>query len=133
MYDIAVQSPITGGRAVYWARVLLELEVDDFYDESGGRFGEPKQVSLSGKVKNRGKFYPNPASAKANYEIYLNADEQGTFDIFNALGEKLKSCKLKEGFNKLEIDANKINNGLLFYNLTTTSNYNEKGKFVVNK
>jgi len=38
--DIAQQNPLNGGVAVYYARVMLDLQLDDELDEGGGsRFG----------------------------------------------------------------------------------------------
>ncbi|MBL0051638.1 MAG: hypothetical protein IPP29_09110 [Bacteroidetes bacterium] len=37
--DIALQNPITGGTAVYIARAMLDMDVDDFIIENGNRYG----------------------------------------------------------------------------------------------
>ncbi|MBL0051355.1 MAG: hypothetical protein IPP29_07500 [Bacteroidetes bacterium] len=39
LYDIATQNPITGGTAVYIARAMLDMDVDDFIVENGNRIG----------------------------------------------------------------------------------------------
>ncbi|MFI5220439.1 MAG: T9SS type A sorting domain-containing protein [Bacteroidia bacterium] len=131
LYDIALQNPIWGGRAVYWARVLLELEVDDFYEDSmGGRFGQPKFVNLSGSSR-RGKLFPNPANDYVVYKIRLNENESGEFQIFNVLCEKQKSFNLHEGENSAQIDTKDLEAGIYIYKVVLNNAFKEKGKLIV--
>ncbi len=37
--DIAIQNPVTGGVAVYYARAMLDEDVDDFIIDNGNRYG----------------------------------------------------------------------------------------------
>ena len=76
LYNIAVQNPAKGGIAVYSARVLLDLEVDDIEDKVEGRYAQQneqqgvKSINSSG-VHSTGKIIPNPAKKYTTYYILL--------------------------------------------------------------
>ncbi|MBL0051641.1 MAG: T9SS type A sorting domain-containing protein [Bacteroidetes bacterium] len=98
MYDIATQNPITGGTAVYIARAMLDMDVDDFIFENGNRIGlqndneivEPNEFELVQTENNDNLVIFEKSSTLIQrvsminvfgQTIYQNADKQIQYTI----------------------------------------------------
>ena len=68
LLTITFENPISGGPAVYTARVMLDLDIDDFIPENGRH---SQQVVNSPSTKPIGNVYPNPTTGILNYRLIL--------------------------------------------------------------
>lgn len=68
LLTIAFENPISGGPAVYTARVMLDVDIDDFIPENGRLSQQGINSSLTKPI---GKVYPNPTTDIVNYRLIL--------------------------------------------------------------
>jgi hypothetical protein len=112
---IAEQSPITGGPAVYSARVMLGIDFEDY--------GPPQERLATEDSKQPQYFhiYPNPASDELNIEYSLNEDETGKLSITDLLGREIISEKLFSDKKLLTISTNQVKDGVYFLQIKVNS------------
>lgn len=72
--------------------------------------------------------YPNPASDQLNIEM-SNAGNDDVFKVFNILGEEVRTVRLKEGLNTMNIVE--LNNGVYFYSVFRNGEVIETKKIVI--
>lgn len=109
---IAAQNPISGGPAVYTARVMLGVNYDDFGPEEESRL----ETSPSEKPKYI-RVYPNPASDELNIDYSLGDNEIGFLSITDLLGRELIKEKLYSSQKLLTISTSRIEDGIYFLRL----------------
>ena len=106
--DIAEQNPISGGPAVYTARVMMDVDFNDFAPDEAPR--------LSGNVQEMPEhivnIYPNPTSGETILTCELFENENGTLEIFDMLGNLQMKYILKEGENTIVINMNHLASGI---------------------
>ena len=133
LYDIAVQDPLICGTAIYNARVMMNMDVNDYsIDANGNRLmntnhAVEKQVLQTVK----GKLYPNPSQNTVNYEINLAAEQVGLLVFYDLMGKEVLANQLNTGDNKLTIDVSKFKNGLYLYKVFVNGKPQETGKFII--
>lgn len=64
---------------------------------------------------NLGKLYPNPANDKLMMNYNINENEYGFIEIYNVMGILVVKEKLLWNKNSLEINAERLDNGVYFY------------------
>lgn len=85
LYEIAVESPVSGGTAVYNARVLLDMDVDDGMEAEERIASQPVEEVKSDMTK-KGILYPNPAKQCCYYKIHLF--ERGALEMYDFFWQK---------------------------------------------
>src|SRR6185436_16619428 len=114
LYNIATQNPITGGLAVYGARVMLDLEVDDVTNEDGGRFSNPGY----GISDNESHETAIVNSSSGSFYYSLNNSVTGTLSLYNIFGQLVLKKQLVEQENKIELYSAGLSPGSYFYFVT---------------
>jgi len=61
------------------------------------------------------KVFPNPFPSITT--IYFNGFEVDRMDVFNLMGQRIKSLPIKNRVNQIELDLTGISNGVYFYRL----------------
>lgn len=132
LYDIAIQNPAICGTAIYDARVMLGLDINDYTDES--KMMEISNNNDIGAVEDKvGILYPNPASHSCTYEALLAENESGFIMMYDITGRLLHSYKLNSGENKMEMNLNEFDNGIYIYKILINGNVVDNKKLVVQK
>lgn len=80
-----------------------------------------------------GKIYPNPANTIASYEIELKNNETGVLELFDLLGNKVRSKKLNPGKSKTLIDLSDLANGTYVYKVFIDNEYKASNKIIITK
>ncbi len=125
---IAYQNPYSGGDAVYAARVMLGLDLNDMADAS--------QERKRGNVKEdmpitEGMIVPNPNTGKMSY-IY-ESEEEGELQIFSSRGRLIKSYHLLPESKKLEIDLSDQMSGIYVYRVVSNGKIYPGNKIILQK
>ncbi|MEE9429687.1 MAG: T9SS type A sorting domain-containing protein [Melioribacteraceae bacterium] len=69
--------------------------------------------------------YPNPFNNSTTIDFSLVEEAQVSLDIYNVLGEKIKSLfslPLSAGYHSYELDATNLSSGVYYYRLTSNNN-----------
>jgi hypothetical protein len=129
LYNIATQIPLNAGfEAVYRARALLDLYIDDDASGSNGQ-----RVDLSNEEivtsLNLIQLYPNPASN--NITISKLSENDGEITLFDALG-KIVLTKIINAESNNVISVTNLPNGFYFYLFKeNSSEEKQSGKLTV--
>ena len=126
LFDVAYQDPIYGGTAVFSARVMLGIDVEN----SSTRRSSNSISSNTILELNFVRFFPNPATDYVNYEITLEPNETASLEIIDLFGRIIFSKKIdydnKTGF----IDFKEKESGLYTFKVNLKGK-SETGKLVV--
>ena len=122
---IAFMNPLDIGDAVYSARVMLNINPDDY--NNGNRMPEPETEEIG----NENSVYPNPNNGimSLNYSIDSDAELQ----ILDVVGKVICTYTLFAENNAIEINCQELNNGIYFYQILARGNLIESGKIVIIK
>jgi hypothetical protein len=123
LYMVATENVNNCGTAVYDARVMLDLDLDDF-----GPDGVHRPVWLNDGNDAKGKMYPNPTSGDALYERELKEHENGFIEIMDLPGHVLLAKSLTI---KTEIPASSLTNGIYLYRVYVNGKLVDTGKLTV--
>lgn len=74
--------------------------------------------------------FPNPTTSELNFVLGANTARIKQVRVLNSLGQELEVIN-DINQNQIRVDIRKLNAGLFFYELTTTDNKIETGKFIV--
>jgi hypothetical protein len=86
LYGIAIQYASEAGEAVYSARVLLGLDIDEYgAGVSGNRLGNSDATTA--EPVTAVSIYPNPVSDQLNVNTTLTEDQTGTIIITDLQGK----------------------------------------------
>ena len=113
--DIAEQNPISGGPAVYTARVMLGVDYND-YGSTENR--------LSASTFEAASFmhiYPNPAGDEINVEYSLGENNFGVLTFTDITGREIMSQKIYSDQNLLAVSTKKFEDGIYFLRLNVNS------------
>jgi hypothetical protein len=134
LYDIAVQDPLICGTAIYNARVMMNIDVNDYSIDDNGKRLRNKKDAVEKQVQQqfpKGKLYPNPSQHTVNYEITLATDQTGLLVFYDAMGKEVMVSQLTTGNNKLTLDVSKFKNGLYLYKVFVNGKVQELDKFII--
>lgn len=126
--NIAMQSPFTGGDAVYSARVILGLDPSDLnLDYIKAPDSKNDIYTYSDKVK----IYPNPATNLINMAFENELQNEAIFELYDFNGKLIlsKTIQTKTAFNT--INLNMVKAGIYYYKLFTTNEILAKNKLVI--
>jgi hypothetical protein len=128
LVSIANQKPLDGGRAVWLIRHLLELEIEDVYDDEHRYAQIENESNLSPYISNSNLKFANPASSllKNTSEIeILNSD----LELYNSFGQLV--LKVFVNHSNIDIDISHLSNGLYMYKLKTERGKQYSGKVII--
>lgn len=143
--EIAHQCPQAGGNAVVIARALYALKYpNEFYDDKNACLAQGifrtnlSKNELDSPVSPKISYFsvsPNPASEEfsINYFLATNSSQDNTFELYNAVGQKIKSISLSVESKKLIIKCDDLENGMYFYSLKHNKNSIYYGKVTILK
>ena len=123
-----MQSPFTGGDAVYSARVILGLDPSDLnLDYIKAPDSKNDIYTYSDKVK----IYPNPATNQINMAFENELQNEAIFELYDFKGKLIlsKTIQTKTAFNT--INLNMVKAGIYYYKLFTTNEILAKNKLVI--
>jgi hypothetical protein len=127
---IAYEDPAQCGPAVYDARVMVGLDLNDFSLEMRNDTKPQEVEMIIGAV---GVLYPNPAYSSCVYEAELETDQLGKVEIFNINGSIIETLSLVEGFNKLEVNLKNYENGVYIFKISVNDELIETKRLVITK
>lgn len=111
--NTAYQNPFTGGEAVYEARVLLLMDMEDG-DHAPRTMLHNNQPN--DEVKNY-KLYPNPNTGTMTLEYNINTTDTGILQIYDVTGKQLKNYVLNPENKSMNIIANELSAGVYYYSI----------------
>jgi hypothetical protein len=106
---IADQAPITGGFAVYQARVMLFEEI---HDSSALRLAPPL---ITNGVYNPVHIYPNPTNGTMILNFELPEGSTGSMQLYDLSGRIVSKYSLIAGTPTQQFNAVDLPSGLYFY------------------
>jgi parallel beta-helix repeat protein len=112
LLHIALQNPVLGGNAVYGARVLLGLMVDDF-----AAAGIEMRQSNTIETTISAVIYPNPATTSLFIEIGDEIAEQIDITVIDMSGRTVLSAPLQKINGQFVLDIEKLAAGSYFMTL----------------
>ena len=127
LISIAYQNALIGGEAVYRARAILGIDVDD--TQLAYRITSPVITN----VRNDIEIYPNPSSGKVSINCILEEGESAIVRIVDTMGKFVKSQELKSGNNKVSLSSAKFSNGLYNFIITTSNGRTFNNKILLSK
>ena len=125
LQNIAYQYPSTGGEAVYWARAILHLDIEDQLISLRRRNLE------SEKRSSYGKLYPNPAENVVYYEYPIKEGASVVFEIYDQLNKKILFLNMNATI--LTINTSNLPNGVYNYRLILDGKVVDHNKLVIVK
>ena len=131
LYNIAIQDPLNCGTAIYDARVMLGIDIND-YSTPGHRM-DPFDETPTAVEDKIGVLYPNPAHSSCTYEATLTDAQSGFIMMYDLSGKLLQSYKLNSGDNKLEMDLSGFAKGVYMYQIVINGETLEHKKLVISK
>ncbi len=127
LHAIAVQHASDAGDAVYAARVMLALDVDEV-GGSGNRFSDPEHPDdESLQVMS---LYPNPASNQVNVNTKLNDGEIGVVRVTDLQG-KIVLLQHVTASGIVILDISGLDNGMYFVQMLVNGELIETNKLEV--
>jgi len=85
----------------------------------------------SGKKQEEFSIYPNPARDQITIEFSASSNENGRFELYNALGQLQLTEQLNGGHQKHIIKLSELQQGVYFYRLISNSTLTQSGKLIV--
>ncbi|MBL0052928.1 MAG: T9SS type A sorting domain-containing protein [Bacteroidetes bacterium] len=123
--NIAIQNAVTGGDAVYMARAMLQLDVEDdvsIFRKAKNNLQHTENVSLT--------IYPNPTNGKINLEYDVPVQSKAEIKIYNVLGTVVETYDLNNKGNLLSIELKNNLGNILFYRFYVNDTLIDKGKII---
>ena len=108
---IAYQNPITGGEAVFRARAILNLDIEDAYLPY--RYSGNTDSSFAPEAL----IFPNPNKGKFNIHILNQKEGSSEFTVYNSLGKTLRSINGIQGNELVPVDVSSLDPGIYFLDI----------------
>jgi hypothetical protein len=125
LLSIAYQYPHVGGEAVYRARAILNLDLDD--TQISYRYAD------SNSLKQELYIYPNPNNGQFNLNYLVSKDEAATVYITDAIGKLIVSQKLINSEQLHQFNLSGVNSGMYYLKLVSSFGTSKFGKINVLK
>jgi hypothetical protein len=136
LMNIALQDPLTCGTAIYDARIMMGINVNDFSTDgaqSSSRLSANNNQQANDINTWQGVMYPNPTTNEAWYETTLKKGDKGIISISDLLGRELLSQPLTEGANKLHFDITNLVGGVYLYKVMVNDKPVQNSKLVIQR
>ncbi|MCX6292038.1 MAG: T9SS type A sorting domain-containing protein [Bacteroidetes bacterium] len=132
LLNIAYQNPSSGGNAVYAARVMLGIDMDDFSSETERMAALHPSVKGS-ENRRQGTIIPNPNNGTMQFVFSLNEDEKGILQIYDSKGNMQKFYTLQPGTSIHDIDMSGADCGMYFCRLSINNEIIMSSKIVIER
>lgn len=134
---IAVQCPLEGGTAVYWARMLLEMLTGtrveyndaDSCEASSERYREVERLVKPSSVR----VYPNPTSGVFRVDYDLGDKPGAVFMLYNSLGQQVLQQRLPDAYGTMLLNMAHLPPGTYYFVVSGLSGQGSTGKIVISK
>ncbi|HRY31880.1 MAG TPA: T9SS type A sorting domain-containing protein [Bacteroidales bacterium] len=124
---VALQTPYEGGEAVYTARLMLNIDPEDYYvPYRSPEFGE-------GCSMNSLKIRPNPASSTITIEIPDAGNEFCQIEIFNETGKLLTKTQLPSVNGLMIMKVDNLKPGFYLIYIHAAGLVKQTGKLIIIK
>ena len=127
LLPIAYQLPILGGEAVYRARTLLGIDLDESLLSS--KFAT-NYVDMSFESY---LLYPNPNNGSFTINYALQKDEISQVAVMDAMGKKVRIEQLSNESNIKRINLTNQQNGIYFVTLSSNLGSTKNWKVIILK
>lgn len=137
--SIAAECPFEYGPAVFMARAMLSLgdtipypyhNECELYGSGSSKWDNEITGETQESYDRTIRIYPNPANN--NLTVELNFEEGHAYiEFWSITGSKAQTFSLKSG--KTELDINKLNEGIYFYNIFINDFKLKNGKQIIIK
>jgi len=114
--NIALQSPLLEGNAVYSARVMLGITV-----QSTSTVKRMNQ-NTTNAINSVGSIYPNPAKEIAYLDYSFTEGQTAYLYFYNTMGTPVKSFIINSQSNRFEFSTKDFKTGLYFYIIVLSNN-----------
>lgn len=118
LYNIAMQSPSTDGKAVYSARAILDIYIKDNIQQNN-TFLPPTMQSLT-ETYSAIKAYPNPANDKLYIQLDNTLDGIAKVEFYDLAGKLIYSTTINASLKLQMLNISNLTKGI--YNLRITAN-----------
>lgn len=129
LLPIALLRPAVGGEAVYMARVMLDLHVDDATGNYSYRLADSESNTASSQNV---KVYPNPASQSVTIAATFYETDQVVFTLYDLSGRLVLSQQLG-GNTLLNIDLGGLESGTYLYQIQLNNTVIQTERLVIAK
>jgi hypothetical protein len=136
---IAYQNQLLAGKAVYIARVMLSLFLDDSLPESTARLAEgmkedmQEAILVQNYTSFSGLIYPNPNDGNMLLDYMLEEGKTGAVVIYDITGKKAAAYKLSPGSNTLVITEPMLGKGIYLYEIWIDNEIVNRNKITIIK
>jgi len=127
LQQIAYLTPYSGGDAVYTARVMLNIDPDDF----GLDFVKPPYTQSQTIRGVTAKVYPNPANKQITIQFSEVVVEDAHIRIYNSIGSLVYNDYITKSNFEKNIDVRELKSGLYFYNIEINGEKVTSGKITI--
>lgn len=132
VYDIAIQCPLTGGRAVFRARSLHDIASHEYINwdslENCPAY-ELRKARPEIAVKELLKVYPNPTDGTFTIELLNKADIPVRINLFDMNGKKLMEQAVNG--NPFQLDGSHLPQGIYSLQILLDNNQTLYGRVVI--
>ena len=125
---IAYSDPLTNGDAVYTARVMLNIDPDDYINTKSALKLPPKPQAIT---ENTVKVYPNPTRNQITIEFRDAISSNAIIEIYGNIGNIVFKDYIQQGNYIKNIDVSKLNAGIYFYRIITNETKIATGKLII--
>ena len=134
---IAVQCPLEGGTAVYWARMLLEMLTGtraiypdtDSCEAASERYREVERLAKPSSVR----IYPNPTSGVFRVDYDLDSRPGAVFILHNSLGQQVLQQRLPNVHGTVLLNMAYLPAGTYYYMIPGLGGEGSSGKILISK
>jgi hypothetical protein len=133
LFDIANQNPISGGIAVYAARVMLDIDIDDEISSQGARIGKnilDTKEDLSSNLAEKLVLYPNPATNFVTLSNMSGNELNGRIEITNSLGSIVYTSNVVN-VKSIEISTQSFSSGIYYLLFRNKNSVNVRLKVII--
>lgn len=133
--DLAEQCPISGGKAVYLARILVASFKDTTYNDDGKclQIGNIKDQAIHTYAKESFAFYPNPAANSITIKNSGVQEGNALLSIFDLSGKLVNSINLQLNQTYSAIDVSGLKNGMYTISVQHKRKQYNLGNLIINK
>ena len=145
--SLALQCPWIGGSAVYKARMMYALFVNETYDDidicnnagvykgGNGIFDEQNaaiaMLHFPSSYEKQIAVYPNPTTGKITVKYLMNGDEVVHFEVLDLQGRLIKEAQLNPMMGAQTIDLGNPAAGTYYYRLVVNGIQKTTGKLIL--
>src|SRR3990172_5288632 len=115
LLNIAIQNPLINGDAVYSARVMLNINPDDYNNSNRMSESDTEEEPVS-----KNTVYPNPNDGTMSLSYYIDADAE--LQVVDVVGKIICTYTLFAENSTIEINCQTLNNGIYFYQILSHGN-----------